>query len=534
MKPMFQGAHAPKPTVDYNIAVQEYMLNLAASDAATFRELRQFLKPEYFDDQLAHGAKFIHHHFDRYDMVPPADLIRASTSLDFQPASLTESDAAWLRQEAPGFARFRATENVILDGFDLLRAGRDAEFFAQVAEAQAIGIGDDGFPVCRLRDLDWRVKPRRWLYGRSLLRGMVSVLGGTGGVGKSSYVIGVGMSVATGQPLLGDDEAHRVHRKGNVCYYNLEDPIDELQRRIMAEVRKRGLDMRQLWDSFLIGSGRDKPITVATTDKHGSVMRLPVVGAMVDFLKEQDIALLVVDPYANSHEVSENDNAAQKIVVDQWRQVADKADCGVWLVHHFRKGGVAGDAESFRGGIALQNGARVMETATTMTADEAKSLSVPKEDRRKYVKIENAKVNLTAAPDECEWYKFEGVPLDNGTEEYPDGDVVGVLARWHPAPPLFGTSLDAAMAALDEIEQGADGEYYQFAKQAHLWVGDVLMRHLKLDEPQAKSLSKEWQEAGVLATGEYVSAKRRSSKTPRVEVTSEGRKLVTSRMKARA
>src|SRR5262245_32792396 len=83
-------------------------------------------------------------------------------------------------------------------------------------------------------DLD-HLSPRRWLYGRSLIRGYVSCLAGDGAVGKTSLSLARALSVALGRPLLqaddDDSDQHRVWKQGPICYYNLEDPLHEMQLR---------------------------------------------------------------------------------------------------------------------------------------------------------------------------------------------------------------------------------------------------------------------------------------------------------------
>jgi hypothetical protein len=118
-----------------------------------------------------------------------------------------------------------------------------------------------------LIDLPLNVGPRRWIYGTSLVRGMLSVLGGTGGVGKSRYAIKVGLSIALGRGLLAatkDEKEHRIYQPGGgVWYISLEDPVEELQRCLLAEIRSGSFNPRDMWDHFYISSARDTPLIVA-------------------------------------------------------------------------------------------------------------------------------------------------------------------------------------------------------------------------------------------------------------------------------
>ena len=54
-----------------------------------------------------------------------------------------------------------------------------------------------------LKDLDMKIGPREWIYGTSLVRAMVTVFGGIGGVGKSSYVMKVLTVHSNGKTIAG-------------------------------------------------------------------------------------------------------------------------------------------------------------------------------------------------------------------------------------------------------------------------------------------------------------------------------------------
>ena len=296
-----------------------------------------------------------------------------------------------------------------------------------------------------LRDLSFDIGPRPLIYGHSLVRGMLSVLGGMGGVGKSAYMMSVLLSIALGKPVLSlgaDEPEHRIYEpRGAVMYYSLEDPMDDLIRRIKAMLRHFGINPRHIQDNVILQSGRDLPLVVARMDAHGRMVRADI-DPIVDYVLKNNLVCLGVDPFANSFEGdgAESSADAMKIICDQWRLVAHRANIPVWLAHHFRKGGIAGDADSFRGSTALQNAARVMETLTTMTREDAGALGVSEAERRQYMRLENAKVNLSAAPADGQWFRLIGVPLNNPTPKYPRGDVVGIPTRWLPTPVVISWS----------------------------------------------------------------------------------------------
>ena len=374
----------------------------------------------------------------------------------------------------------------------------------------------------RSRDLA-AIKPRPWVYGRELVRGFVSVLGSPGGTGKTAYVIGVALSVVLGRSLLATEKVpdvyKAVHKTGNVWLYNLEDPADEMDRRIAAAIKHYDIDFEQVADGVFVDSGRDRPLVVTLRGPDGTLYRAPLVTALVSELLSRDIRLLVIDPFVQSHHAEENRNEEMNLVMDAWGQVANDANCAVWLVHHFRKGGQSGDAESFRGAAAIQGAARVMSTLAGMSAEEASKLGIDDGDRWQYIRRDNAKANMAPRANDAEWYRLASVSLDNGTDEYPQGDSVQVAEPWQPPSPWDGIEWRLIVKMLDKIEEGPEpGEFYAAAKQANHWCGNVVMDLAKRQEGQAATIVKAWIDNGVLVKGTYNSPARKNAASSCVRV----------------
>jgi hypothetical protein len=342
--------------------------------------------------------------------------------------------------------------------------------------------------------LSLRVGPRQWMYGRSLIRGMLSVLGGTGGVGKTRYAMKVALSLAMGRSLLGatgDGHRNRIYlpQGAKVWYITLEDPQDDIERNLMAEALEHPRDE---WEhNFFISSGRDTPLKVVQI-VDGQLVRLPIE-PIVNNIIASGIDVAIVDPFANSFDGIENDADTMKIVMDQWRLIAHRADVAVWLLHHFRKGGIAGDAESFRGSIAIQNNARVMETLTTMSQEDAETFNIDEKERRGYVRLDNAKANLSAASSDAQWFHMRGVSLNNGDAFYPDGDEVGVLNRWHQSRPVL--VWDQVESCLNQIDVGS---YSSNPKSNDRNVLPVIVTWTRYTKQQASELLGRWIVAKVL------------------------------------
>ena len=196
-----------------------------------------------------------------------------------------------------------------------------------------------------------------------MVRKFVSATVAPGGVGKSSLIIAEALSIVTGRALLSD----YAPRPGRVWLCNGEDPYDELQRRIQAACLHYRISREEIEGRLFVDSGRQMPIVIATEDRNGATIAVPVVDAVKATLLAHKIDVLVVDPFVSSHRVSENDNNKIEAVAWEWVNIADACDCAIELVHHSRK--TDGDkvtADHSRGASALLGKARSVRVLNGM------------------------------------------------------------------------------------------------------------------------------------------------------------------------
>jgi hypothetical protein len=388
------------------------------------------------------------------------------------------------------------------------------------------------FTPTNIADIDFdRLPNRRWVYGRSLLRGYVSASCGDGGVGKTSFSMGRAISIALGRSvyLLDDDvnePAHKVHVRGPVLIWTLEDAEQELHLRLAAELKLRGIDPKSLRDMIYLASGRDHPFCAASLDKGGRIIRHNIQPA-IDQAKQLGLVACFFDPFVNAHELDGNRNDYIALVLDQFRAIAKEADIAAHINHHFRKGGQAGDAASALGAVSFINACRHVETLSYMSEEDAKTFGIPAEKRRFYVHVTNAKQNLAAHSGLGEYYQHRSVDLCNGSPEYPDGDQIGVLVRWQPQNALAGFAWKEIEALLDKIDAGCDGEYYSSSRKSSRWVCDPIMADLGLSEDAAIRLVKDWlgcaKGVPVLTKGKYLSKERAYQEAQRLCVNPSGK-----------
>lgn len=353
--------------------------------------------------------------------------------------------------------------------------------------------------------------PRReWLYGGHYVRQFLSVTVAPGGVGKSSLGIVEALSMASGRALLGDG----VGKPLRVWIFNAEDPYEELQRRIVAAAKHYGLSEDAVGDRLFVDSGRDGPMLIATEGKGGVEINHAHVEAIIQTIEENEIDVLIVDPFIATHAVSENNNNGIDMVAKQFARIADVTDCAVELVHHTRKGkeGVGEpSADDARGASALVSAARSVRVLAPMTTAEAEKALVKPDDRFSIFRVVSGKANMTARSTGQTWRRMVGVGLGNGRGLSRPQDVVGVATQWHwPDERTVDDDATPEQRATILTRIG-EGQCRKDA-QAKAWVGhvfaDVLHLDKKADRKRIEIIVDRWIEAGLLAVEEKPDARR--------------------------
>jgi hypothetical protein len=353
------------------------------------------------------------------------------------------------------------------------------------------------------------VPPREWLFGRHLIRKYISATVSPGGVGKSSLEIAEAISMATGKNLTGT-APHGTYR---VWYINLEDPLDEIQRRVVATLKHYGLTEADLGGRLFINSGRDTEIVVATQGKNGVTIAQPVIEAMTATILGNWIDVVICDPFVSSHAVNENDNGAINTVATIWAKLADHTGTAIELVHHARKtGGNEVTMEDSRGAVALLAKVRAGRVLNGMTKDEAERAGV--ETRGTYFRVDRGKGNLAPpSTDASTWYKLASVDLGNGrplkvggfeTGARMESDSVGVVTPWEWPDAFAGIGVTELRAAQFEVAGCiAAGAKFRLNVQANDWIGKPIARalHLNLENKPERSrvarMFKAWLETGM-------------------------------------
>jgi hypothetical protein len=353
--------------------------------------------------------------------------------------------------------------------------------------------------------------PRRWLLGNQFCRRFLSGLVAPGSTGKSVLRMLQCLSLATGVSFT----AQHIFRRCRVLMLSFEDDQEEIQRRIMAAMLHYGISRDQVkgWLFYACPKG----IKLAEM-KNGARQIGALEKQLRAWIEKHRLDLVVLDPYVKVHTLEENDNGAMDFVCDLLVTLAIEYDIAVDAPHHTKKGQLApGDPDAGRGGSAVRDAGRLIYTLSTMSEEEAKQFGINAEERAAYVRLDKAKVNLAPPSRTAEWFQLIGVPLDNGNDEYPNGDEVQTVKPWKPPKLWEGLASETLNAALTEIDAGMpNGQRYTDAGGGTgpraAW--RVVHKHCAdRTEGQCREIIRTWLRNGVLLNEEYDDPVERKPRT---------------------
>ncbi|MBR0671728.1 AAA family ATPase [Neoroseomonas soli] len=299
--------------------------------------------------------------------------------------------------------------------------------------------------------------PRQWLHGTDLLIGHVSVLVAPGSYGKSALAVAMALSLAT-KPMLGS-KVYGSNRK--VLFLSQDDDSDEMCRRtIAAEVHHNAAFGDRLVMFGMDDIARLHPDGLRFNRDQGSRKEVDASGmARLDWLIQQHKPdLVVMDPLLGFCPAGVNDNGCMTAVMGKLQEMASRLRVAMLVLHHERKGARDDtDAEAAMGAASIINKARVGLRLVRMTPAECQTYGVLPWDAWRHVSINDAKVNLAPAGAR-RWVRLEGVPINNGTPNYPEGDTVQTVQPWEPVATGHEFDLSTLRAVVARIASGTRDE----------------------------------------------------------------------------
>jgi len=356
------------------------------------------------------------------------------------------------------------------------------------------------------------ISPRQFIGpGRHFARKFLSATVASAGIGKTAAELVDATSMAVGRDLITGKAI-----EPRTCWYvNLEDPMEELQRRIQAIALRYDLTEGDFGGRLFLDSGRQQRIVIAQDDRrNGIVIDRPLVASVVETIATNRIDCWIIDPFISAHAVPENDNGAIDMVAKELAGIADAANCAVEVVHHVRKSnGAELTVDDARGAVALIGAARSVRVINSMTADEAAKAGIEPFQRRLYFRIDNGKTNLAPPSSEASWRRLVSVGLGNRRDPYPE-DSVGVVTAWKWPDAFAGLTADH----LKQVQNKVAGGHWRADVQAGAWVGKAVAGALGLDLDQEaekariKTMLKTWLKNGSLVEVERLDDQTRKTR----------------------
>ncbi len=349
------------------------------------------------------------------------------------------------------------------------------------------------------------IEPRRWIYGNHYLRSFVSVLASAGGVGKTSLQIVEALSIVTGRPLLGEE----VKEQTNVWIVNLEDPLEEIQRRVLAAMKHYGIQPEEVRGKLFVNAGRDFSLKFGIQTREGVLPNTKLVEYLCHKIPEKQIGCVYIDPFVGAHSINENDNMAVNAIVGEIRRVADETHCAIGLVHHIRKGnGEDASIDSVRGAGSLIGAARAARVVNRMSPDDAARIGIDEAEARSIFRVDDGKANLAPPADAAVYRKMIGVKIANG-------EWIGVCVDYKLPDAFDGISgKDAKKMQQIVAEAHTSGEPFRESSQSANWVGVAVANMLNIDISDKKGKGKvstivrTWLKTNVLATEKVMDKKK--------------------------
>lgn len=365
------------------------------------------------------------------------------------------------------------------DAADALAEGADLKAMIRDMRGDSAQAAREGLPaVAPFRSwqpvAETSIPAREWLYGNHYIRKFASVTVAPGGLGKSTLVLVECIAMATGRSLLGI----RPHGLCKVVYFNAEDPLDEIQRRVLAVCRHFGIPQEELIGQLFIASGRDQELILSRGD-NGDIVE-PVFQLIERYCEAESIDLVALDPLANMTDAPETNDAFRRLG-RRLSRLADKMNISIELVHHTRKlnGGEA-TVEDSRGGSALIGAVRAGRVLNPMTADEAARAGL--DTHIDHFRIEAAgKNNLSRSAPHATWLRRTGVMLANG-------DDVAVVEPWEWPDAFEGITVENAKAVQSAVT--ACDPPPRASVKSPQWVGWTIISILELDPESASDIAR--------------------------------------------
>lgn len=266
------------------------------------------------------------------------------------------------------------------------------------------------------------IPARPWVVNRMLMRKSVTLLMASGSAGKSSLSLALASHLALGKDFAGN----KSYEACKSIVYNGEDNLIEQSRRLEAVCSMYNFNYKEVKDSIFMLSNREVKLDLVYKNGKHVYKNDIIYNQLRDIAIKDEVGLLVLDPLVKVHKCEESDNVEMDFVMDVINDLAYEANIAVLILHHTSKTGNQkqsdriGNMDIGRGASSIVNASRIAYTLLNPSDEDTETYGFSQEEKYKYIRLDDAKMNFSLATDKATWFKREGVKIRSG-------DVVGVV-----------------------------------------------------------------------------------------------------------
>ena len=293
---------------------------------------------------------------------------------------------------------------------------------ADIAAAKAQAVSSRFRPYRATEATDADIPLRPWLIPGVAIRNAVTVLAAPGSMGKSLWALQLAFALAIGGAAGPTLVGNTIAEPTKVLIVNNEDPTDELDRRMAAVAQHFELDRSAAIDRIFTLSGADRKFKLVLKSREAGAVEGPEVADLRKFVADNGIGCVVFDPLVSLHDMNETDNSEMQRVMEALTSLAASLRVSVIVLSHTPKPPIAsadsyaGTINAIRGATAIKDAARIALTLFGMSEKDGEAFGVPAQIRHRYVRQDDAKMNLTLQSPHARWFKKISVVIRNGEE----------------------------------------------------------------------------------------------------------------------
>ena len=279
---------------------------------------------------------------------------------------------------------------------------------------KALGFGNALDPLT--------LPPRPWMIDRLLMLHETSLILAPGSAGKSSLALAIAAHLAVGK----DFGPYKTHVRCKSIVYNGEDSVVEQSRRLYAVCMVYNLPYSDVSANVLLLSADEIDLKLVASDGRRGTLNEAIVNQLIGVASNPDVGLIVYDPLVDIHDCDEADNPAMNYVMRVVQRVAKEANVASLVLHHTSKAGNSkqeeriGNMDVARGASGIVYKARIALTLMNASQSDCENYGFQDHERNAWVRLDDAKSNLTLASLDATWFHKVGAKL-------PNGDNVGAL-----------------------------------------------------------------------------------------------------------